>query len=271
MGITTQFNTGLPVWQDYSPYLRRFSGKNLPGCRQLNELLKSDLYSQSGQKIHFVPSEQLEDEPYEQRIFNSGRVSTRADNWHDLFNALVWARFPQIKVAINACHNHAWSEQQNGKRGPLRDALTLFDECGVILFSGNTRILQSIAERRWSDAFLHSQFAQTVGLAVCGHAMLEKYLSPYKSMTAKALLIHVNEGFMAQPREEILSTLDSWVSGEMLNGQLLTTPPSMAPLPLAGIPGWWPADEQKMADFYGDLQVFRPPAENLRPAPIYSL
>ena len=271
MEITTQFDEEMPVWQDYLPYLRRLSEHRFPVCRQLNELLKGDVCSQGGHRIRFVPSDELQDEPYELRIFNSGRVSTRPNNWHDLFNALVWTRFPGIKVAMNACHNHAWSEQQTGQRGPLRDALTLFDECGVILFSSDTQILKSRSERRWSDAFLHQQFLQKAGLCVCGHAMLEKYLSPYKAMTAKALLIQVSEAFMVQPREDILLGLDQWVSSEMLAGRLLQSPRCMAPLPLAGVPGWWPRDEQEQDDFYRDFQVFRPAPANLQPAPVHCL
>ncbi|TGT79046.1 DUF3025 domain-containing protein, partial [Mesorhizobium sp. M8A.F.Ca.ET.161.01.1.1] len=37
---------------------------------------------------------------YETRIAR-GRIATRADNWHDLFNALVWAAYPQLKRALN--------------------------------------------------------------------------------------------------------------------------------------------------------------------------
>ncbi len=271
MEITKQLDEGLPVWHDYLPYLQRFSKDRFPGCRQLNELLNGDVYSKSGHKIRFVPSDQLQDEAYELRIFNSGRVSTRPNNWHDLFNALVWARFPRIKAAMNACHNHAMPDQPAGRRGPLRDALTLFDECGVILFSSDRDILRSISERRWCDAFLHQQFLQKSGLFVCGHAMLEKYLSPYKSMTAKVLLLQTGEAFMARAREQILLGLDRWIAAEMLAGNLLQSPQCMAPLPLAGVPGWWPQDEQKEESFYQDLQVFRPPPASLQPAPVYNL
>lgn len=271
MEITTQFDSGLPVWRDYLPYLKQLPKGGFPSCRELNALLQDDVLTQSGQKIRFAPSDQLADEPYEVRIFNSGLVSTRPDSWHDLFNALVWARFPRTKAAINECHNRAWPEQQHGQRGPLRDALTLFDECGVIMFSSSLQILESISERRWPDAFLYQRFEQVAGICVCGHAMLEKYLSPYKSMTAKALLIHVSESFMARPREEILLTLDRWVAGELQRGRLLQAPPCMAPLPLAGVPGWWPRYEQEQDDFYRDPEVFRAPPANLQPAPVFRL
>jgi hypothetical protein len=258
------------MWQDYQPFLQALAGEGLPACNQLNELLRDGLASESAQAIRFVPSDQLGDQAYEQRIYTTGQVSTRSDNWHDLFNALVWMRFPRIKTAMNAMHYHAWSEQKNGRRGDLRDALTLFDECGVIVVSNELNLLRALAERRWNEAFLSDDFSNNVKLSICGHAILEKYLSPYKSMTAKALLIHVDADFMRLPRQEMLTCLDREVAKRLRSGKLLTRPACLAPLPLAGVPGWWPVDEQEDGAFYQDLQVFRPPPANLIPAPVVS-
>ena len=262
-----RFESDLPYWQDYTPFLQQFVGRDFPVCEQLNALLADGLSSESGQTIRFVPSTQLADDAYEHRIYTTGQVSTRPDNWHDLFNAMVWMRFPRIKTAMNALHFHAYSQQSKGSRGPLRDALTLFDECGVIVFSNSMKILNSLAERRWSAAFQSEAFNNTVKLAVSGHAMLEKYLAPYKSMTAKALLIHVSSDFMALSRQKMLSSLDREIARQMRNGKLLTQPSCLSPLPLAGIPGWWPNDEQN-DEFYDDPMVFRPPPANLVAAPV---
>lgn len=263
-----RFDTGLSYWLDYLPYLQGLGGEDFPACRQLNALLPEGLNSEGGHTIRFVSSGQLTDEPYEQRIFLTGQVSTRPDNWHDLFNALVWMRFPRIKTAMNALHYLAWPGQEDGSRGDLRDALTLFDECGVIVFSTEWKMLRALSERRWNDAFLSDEFSTAVQLSICGHAILEKYLSPYKSMTAKALLVHVDPDFMKLPRHEILTCLDKDIAERLRRGNLLTHPACLAPLPLAGVPGWWPADEQGDAAFYQDLQVFRPPTTNLIPAPV---
>ena len=125
-------------------------------------------------------------------------------------------------------------------------------------------------ERRWNEAFLRDYFHAELSLAICGHAMLEKYLSPYKSMTAKALLIHVDSDFMALPRPEILKRLDDETARRLLAGEILTKPACLTPLPLAGVPGWWPCAEQSDTEFYTDLQVFRRPPVNLIPAPVAS-
>jgi hypothetical protein len=220
-----------PWWADYLPFLDQLKGTQIPACEQLNSLLPRGLKSESGQAIHFVPSTELDDGAYEHRIYTTGQVSTRPDNWHDLFNALVWMRFPRIKIAMNTLHYHAYSQQTAGRRGALRDALTLFDECGVIVFS---------------------------------------HLSPYKSMPAKALLVQLDTTAMTLPREELLVYLDQQLAELLLAGNILTKPACLAPLPLAGVPGWWPSDEQDDG-FYADPQVFRAPPANLEPAPVVSL
>ena len=42
----------------------------------------------------------------------------RADNWHDLFNVLVWCTFPRAKAALNACHvREMGARSQGGAEG----------------------------------------------------------------------------------------------------------------------------------------------------------
>ena len=267
----TLFDTDQPYWQDYLPFLKPLAGPDFPGCDQLNAGLPRKLKSDGGHPVQFVASDQLVDEGYEHRIYTTGSVSTRPDCWHDLFNALVWMRFPRIKTAMNALHYQALPEQSGGNRGRLRDALTLFDECGVIVISDQQSILTALTQRRWKDAFVVKNFHSSVQLLVCGHAILEKYLNPYKSMTAKALLVHVDTESLSLPRQDILVDIDNKLARKIISGNLLTYPACLSPLPLAGIPGWWPKDEQSNDNFYDDVHVFRPAAEKLKPAPIINL
>lgn len=268
---STLFESSQPYWQDYLPFLQHLAGRGFPSCEQLNALLPEGLSSAGGHPVRFVPSGQLSDDGYEHRIYTTGQVSTRPNNWHDLFNALVWMRYPRIKVTMNALHHRAGPLQADGKRGCLRDALTLFDECGVVVVSDQPDFLEALARRQWLQAFQAPEFSTSVVLSVCGHALLEKYLAPYKSMTAKALLIHVSTAMMNTPRAELLRVLDTEISTGMLNDGLLTRPACLAPLPLAGVPGWWPEDEQSDAGFYRDTQVFRPPGSALIPAPVIKI
>jgi hypothetical protein len=266
----THFEPDLPYWQDYLPFLQNLTGRDFPTCNQLNALLPDGLSSENGQIIRFVPSTELDDGAYEHRIYTTGQVSTRPDHWHDLFNALVWMRFPHIKIAMNTLHFHAYAQQTEGSRGSLRDALTLFDECGVIVFSQRPELLEALAQRRWSDVFQEELFEKDIQLAICGHAMLEKYLSPYKSMTAKALLVKVDTESMTLSRDELLTYLDQQLAEQLLAANIMATPACLTPLPLAGVPGWWPDAEQDN-EFYADQQVFRPPPAQLKPAPFFNL
>ena len=263
-----RFDPALPYWQDFLPFLDRLSGSGFPSCSQLNTLLPDGLLSAGGHAIRFVASDQLTENAYEQRIHATGQISTRPDCWHDLFNALIWMRYPRIKTAMNNLHHQAGAGLKSGRRGQLRDALTLFDECGVIVFSDRLDILKALAERRWSDAFLSVDFRTSVGLSVSGHAILEKYLSPYKAMTAKALLFQVDTGFMKLSRSEMIDLLDREISNQILNKQVLVKPACLSPLPLAGVPGWWPQDEQEDGMFYSDHHVFRPAPAELNPVPV---
>ena len=73
---------------------------------------------------------------YEPRCYLTGEVQTRANNWHDLFNALVWLTFPKTKAVLNARHYHALTVEEiasGSHRGAVRDVNTLLDESGVIV------------------------------------------------------------------------------------------------------------------------------------------
>jgi hypothetical protein len=270
MSWLNSIDTALPYWQDCLPILKQLDPEVFPDCKQLNALLPDGLISGGGQAIHFVKSSDLGDDAYEHRIYTTGQISTRPDNWHDLFNALIWMQFPHIKTAMNRLHYNALSQQSEGSRGPLRDALTLFDECGVIVFSKRFDVLSLLAERDWSTAYQSDAFNSDVKLAISGHAMLEKYLSPYKSITAKALYVYVNEDFLKTCRQEQFAELDKDLATRLLSGELLSNPACLAPLPLAGVPGWWPQDPQDDS-FYDDPMVFRAPTGGLTPVPIIGL
>ena len=66
------------------------------------------------------------------KLFESGCVQTRPDSLHDLFNALAWLAFPRTKARINAMHA-AEIPREQGRRGRLRDLLTILDEGGAVV------------------------------------------------------------------------------------------------------------------------------------------
>ncbi len=260
-----------PYWDDFRGDLLRLDGKPFPGTLILNKLLPTGIKSKGDHPIRFVPAAELPGVDYEKHIFCTGEVSTREENWHDLFNALVWSRFPRLKVAMNSLHFRQLGSGQEGGRGKQRDALTLFDESGVLVVSSNKEHLQTLAGRNWVSIFQKNALAwhDEIKVFVPGHALLEKFQKPYKALTAHALLLHVESSILELPRESMLEMLDNMLAEHLLAGAILATPASLSPLPLMGIPGWWAAEDQN-DEFYADPQVFRLAQENSRKAPIHT-
>jgi len=240
-----------PCWAAYRELLERLPNGAFPDPVSLSALLPDGLKSAGGKRICFRPAAELPGVAYEKHIFETGEVSTRAENWHDLFNALAWMRFPALKAAMNAMHYRHLDEAHDGRRGRQRDALTLLDESGALVLSTDGPLREALCKKDWSRAFekLRGSWSSTVVL-VAGHAMLEKFLSPYKAMTAQAL-------FLDLPAETPVREVDALLADRLLGEDLLVSTRDLSPLPLAGIPGWWPGEPQDEA-FYADTGVFRP-------------
>jgi len=257
-----------PCLDGYRDLIQRLGSGSFPTPDQLSALLPPGVKSGGGAPLRFVPAQSIPGVPYERHIFATGEVSTRGDNWHDLFNALVWCRLPRLKAAMNALHHRDLDPHSDGARGPRRDALTLLDESGALVVSRNRDLLHALARRDWDRAFvgLRAAWRSDTRVVICGHAVLEKFLEPYKAITAHALLLHVDAPPHRFPAEDFPGWLDTAVGERLLAGGWCASPADLSPLPLAGIPGWWREAEQD-AGFYADRAVFRPPPAGSRPAP----
>ena len=263
-----------PQWADYQQQIQQLQARDYPGNHfprpwDLQNLLPDEAATRSGFPIRFVPSEQIPGVAYEEHIYRSGQVSTRPDNWHDLFNALVWSKFPHIKAAMNAAHFEQLRNQRGAGRGKRRDALTLFDECGAVVVSRSETLLQALAGHEWTRAFLKmaSDWDQDSRVFICGHAMLEKFLNPYKAMTAHILLVKIEGTEPGVSRSKMMQGIDEFLATKIADKRCLQSSRELSPLPLAGIPGWWQASVQDEL-FYSDRQVFRPLRTGVRRANI---
>ncbi|MBP6599222.1 MAG: DUF3025 domain-containing protein [Giesbergeria sp.] len=215
------------------------------------------LSAQPQTPVRFVPQANLPaGTAYESFIFDTGCVPTR-DNLHDFFNGLIWQHYPQTKRRLNQLQAQAIAAQGVGPvRGPLRDALTLLDESGALLQAPEP-LWQALLARDWQRLFvaLRPLWAQA-RLHVFGHAVLEKLVYPRKAVTA-----HI---YRALPAMESGVEVDAWLAGTLSPEHLATKP--FTPLPLLGVPGWWPENENVC--FYDDAHVFRHPRPRLEsPAP----
>ena len=198
--------------------------------------------------VRFVPQSDLpEGQAYEQFIWDTRCVPTR-DNLHDFFNGLIWCAFPAAKRQLNALQAAEIARDGIGaRRGPVRDAITLFDENGAVLAAPEA-LWQALAARRWAELFGPLRpLWRHARLWVFGHAALEKLVSPYKSITAHVL--------QAPAAIETIEDVDAWLAASLSAERLVPKP--FAPLPLLGVPGWWAPNDD--AAFYDDDTVFRPP------------
>ena len=183
---------------------------------------------------------------YEARIAQ-GRIATRADNWHDLFNALVWARHRQLKQALNLQQCRHVEAMPVGQRNRAQAALTQFDETGVIVRVRDGSVLAAWDAHDWPALFEPARWrGEGISIAsVFGHALMEQALLPGRLLVGKCVVVQ------GEDDEDCLAT----VAGAIDEGAALTDPLQLRPLPLAGIPGWQRAQD---AAFYRNADYFRP-------------
>ncbi len=197
--------------------------------------------------VRFVSQDALPPgEAYEAHIFRTGEVPTR-DNLHDFFNGLAWLHFPQTKRRLNELQAAEIEQRGVGAyRGPLRDALTLFDENGAVL-DAPPALWDALVARDWRRLFVteRARWAEA-RLLLFGHALLEKVTVPRKGLTAHVLFAP-GACQSIYPRDESIA--------EALSAAHLATKP-FVPLPVLGVPGWWA--ENTNPCFYDDPDVFRP-------------
>ncbi len=235
------------AWQ--APWLEPWRAPGQAAARRVQEGLAVHCALQAAAPaapVRFVPQSDLPAGiAYEQFIFDTGAVPTR-DNLHDFFNGLVWLRFPQAKRRLNQLQAQAIAAHGVGPvRGPLRDALTLFDENGAIL-QAPAPLWQALMARDWQRLFIDLRpLWQQAWLVLFGHALLEKLVFPRKPVTA-----HVYCAPLAIKSE---AGLDAWLAQALQPAHLASKP--FAPLPVLGVPGWWPENERVC--FYDDPLVFR--------------
>lgn len=208
-----------------------------------------------GRPLRFVPPKD-DGLAYECRVWESGEVETRPDHWHDYFNALVWLSFPETKRAVTAAHVAAM-QAQGEARGRVRDALTHFDECGIVVLSTRVDLLDLLRNFQWKSLFVdhRAEVRACMRFVVFGHATYESLLQPFRGLTAKAVLHEVGPEWLALMPDALNAAVDCRLAADLSSGRYVR-PRDFQPLPLLGIPGVTPASED--AAYYDDAWQFRP-------------
>ncbi len=239
-----------------SNFLQPWFTNGEPTLAQLNEAARQrDVKSGGDMPLQFVLPV-ADNLSYEERIFRFGAVATRENNAHDLFNALIWLTFPQTKALLNRRHVLALREQGNTVRGPLRDALTQFDECGVIVAGTCPELWEAISAHRWHEAFVIQRKAlcRTTRFIVFGHASHEALMSPFNGLCGKAMFLPMTEVSLATFDHVGNAVVDVLLARRITSADF--SPRDWQPLPLLGIPGATAKNEA--AEYYDDTRQFRP-------------
>jgi hypothetical protein len=165
-------------------------------------------------------------------LIAEGAIPTRAESWHDLMNALVWATFPRSKGSI---HRSQRAEMERGRalgllgrRTPRHDALAVVDEGGVIVVCDASLSEDALAE--WAVGRGELGDTTPPEVVIFGHGVLESLAIDGPFPLVRAVVLRRS----ADPLDEHLA---SWIEGPSLTTprDLLAVAPSRLRA-LTGIP-----------------------------------
>ena len=238
-----------------------------PGCDELNRIIASrreKITNAAGRPLRFVAQQLRQktfEDKYEPRVFLRGEAQVRSCNWHDLFNALVWLTFPAAKAALNERHYRELERRRAGgaqDRGPAQDALTLFDEGGVIVAASDPALAALLTGFEWKQLFWHrrSEVLRCMRFYLFGHALYEKALAPFTGVTGRGVIFEVEDAFFELPPATQLTALDARLAAHIGNAARLATTRELAPVPILGVPGW--CEDNARERYYDNPDYFRP-------------
>lgn len=246
---------GHPVFNDVAQFLPWAQSADWPEVEILRQSSGKLQHAYTGLPLSFVrqTAELLNDGMhYEQRIYQKGLIATRENNWHDLFNAMMWLRYPRIKSALNT---RQWRDiEQHGlkTRSPGQCAMTLFDEAGAIVCMP-TEMIDCWKAHDWQGLFIEhadSWLSGRARVAVFGHALLDHALVTETLLVAKCIVFN--------DQKNLLDCVEE-MAGNIESGQCLQANRELRTLPLCGIPGWHSAADS--AVFVNTAACFSPLSE----------
>ena len=248
----------------YAPFLSH--GSLLTGpwplVDALNEEFGAPRHARSGTLLRFVeqtPSLLADGLHYETRIHDAGLIATRAANWHDLFNTVIWMERFALKCAVNAAYVREAARGLPGPRTRPQCALTHFDEAGALVVLRDASLLPAWDAHDWHALFWRERerWQAHASLVLFGHALLEHLLWPGAMPVAKCL---VTIG------DDTASAVQA-VADAIAAGDALCDPAELRPLPLAGLAGWHPDNAHE--HFVREAACFRPRRpDRVYPAPL---
>lgn len=268
---TPDFVSRSPIFLPLSPWAEKFSQFEdawpaLNDYQALLDALATPIVTLTGKALKIVQQDGKPghfSEHYAPRIYLTGEIQTRTENWHDFFQFLTWFMFPKTKAVINSIHipaaqSRIESDSDLGRRSRIENMLSLFDEGGAVILCSDESLLQLIRDFQWKTLFWQrrGELAEKLKLVTFGHALFEKGLSPYIGMTANCILLHVEPGLISASNQTQLAWIDEQLADTFAAGKTYTQPKDLSPFPLLGLPGW-DADNQNES-YYDNVRYFRP-------------
>jgi len=249
------------IFSDLALIIQHKNWQNWPAISHFMELMPKDIKNADGKPISMHHQYQELPYPemgYEERIFKTGIISTREQNWHDFFNVFIWVFFPKTKILLNQLHMQELDDQLGKKRTPGRDAITHLDESGVIVVSSETEVFNELKKHCWKDLFVQrrDQWWHSIGSYVFGHGLYEKALNPFIGFTGKAYCLFVEKRFFKLGKLQQYQILDDLLAQHIREKNSLKDSAALSPLPVLGVPGWY--EDNENSDFYNNQNYFRP-------------
>ncbi len=268
----------LSGWREYAALLQ---GSVLPDCAAL-EAWRLQAVARDGIARPAFATQSLDlladGLHYEQRIAERGIIATRERNGHDLFNALVWLRHPQLKLALNARQVADIAAVGPKTRTRGQCAMTQFDEAGAIVWCADPALVALWDAHDWAGLFLRERAAwgTRIAITVFGHALLERqFLGSAALSTTKTIAVCVGADEIASRCTGADSVIahwaqaEAWIAQAIGDSRLLVDPQQPRPLPLVGIPDWH--TDGATPEFYRDAPCFRPLRPGRRYPPPFEL
>jgi Protein of unknown function (DUF3025) len=195
------------------------------------------------------------DKHYELRIAEDGELPTREASWHDAFNGLIWQQWPHTKRAINSLQVEDIRRVGSKTRTRRQYAITHFDEAGAIVCLRDQNQIARWDAHDWPGLFLElaSLWQSQTAMWIFGHALLEHLqLKAHLELTAKAIVLQLPSDIAFPPSQ---MDVDQRLAQAILFEDALADPKLLRPLPISGVPGFWP---EQTVDFYQTAPCFRP-------------
>lgn len=260
-------------------HLRAALGVDWATLDVLNSALSKALNFDAAVQLKFVEQNKhlLSDGlSFEQRIADRGEIATRVASLHDFYSALMWLRFPKVKLAINAIHLAGIAVHGTKVRSRHQQAVTHLDEAGAWVVSSQPALLGLIDAHEWHGLFFANRAAwpaqnagtQIIEARVFGHAIFELMHAPHKLVAAKVVWVLADASYFLLSNAEKDAVLDTLIAAALASGTVSSDPKLLSTLPLSGIPGWWAEQD---AEFYASAPCFRPRPEGRIYSPALSL